>query len=154
MKKWVLVIAGTLGVCVAIAAVLSNLLARPRLSEEQFESIQVGQTLADVEDILGCKPGDYSAAEFALIPLDMQFQAEEKQERRESYCEWAADYPTSAPENANDPSRQRALAIRVWFDEDGKVIDKCRMGYDYAIPSTASRVMRRVAYWLTLPSQR
>ena len=120
-------------VCLVLVA-LALLPGRPRLTEEQFDMIDLGMTLEKVEEILRCKPGDYSASG-RLLPIDMRAYGVEQQERREPYKEWAADYPEPPHENANGPYRQDAVAIRIWFDKDNKVIDKCRMGFEYTLPS-------------------
>jgi hypothetical protein len=104
--------------------------------------IQVGMTLADVESVLGCAPGDYSLLANGCIPVDLQFFAKEQQDRQERYQEWGADTPSPRYEDGNGPNRQDALGIRVWFDANGKVIDKCRMSYGYTAPSIATQIKR------------
>lgn len=142
MGKKRLIVAASLACFASLLLVAPRLLGeRPRLAEEQFDTIQLGMTLKEVEKILGCKPGDYSLST-RLLPIDMRNYGEEKQRRTEPYKEWAADYPDPPHENANGPNRQDAVAIRVWFDEEGKVIDKCRMGHEYTIPSLGSRIKR------------
>jgi hypothetical protein len=111
------------------------------LTEEQFDRIQLGMTIREVETILRCKPGDYSLSD-GLLPINMGAYGDEQQRRTEPYKEWAADYPDPSHENENGPNRQDALAIRVWFDEEGRVIDKCRMGWEYTVPSLTARIKR------------
>jgi hypothetical protein len=127
-------------VCFACLVLGISLLlpGRPRLTEEQYDSIQLSMTLKEVEAILGCKPGDYSL-DGRLLPIDV---GEQRRRRTEPYKEWAADYPEPPHENGNGPNRQDAVAIRVWFDEEGKAIDKYRMGYEYTIPSLITRIKR------------
>jgi hypothetical protein len=145
-KKWLIVVASLVCFACIMLIVLSR--ERPRVTEEQYDAIQVGMTLVEVEEILGCAPGDYSLSG-RLLPLNMQFQGEERQGRADAYKEWAGDYPDPPHENANGPNRQDAVAIRVWFDEEGKVIDKCRMGHEYTIPSLTTRIERS---WLRFRS--
>lgn len=139
-KKW-LILAASMGCFAALVLIVPSLLReRPRLTEEQFDRIQIGMTLMEVEEILGCEPGDYSLSG-GLLPIDMYFYSE-KQRYTEPYKEWAADYPEPPHENGNGPNRQDAVAIRVWFNDEGKVSDKCRMGHEYTIPSLTTRIKR------------
>jgi hypothetical protein len=70
---------------------------------------------------------------------------QERQERKASFKEWAADTPDPRYTDANGPNRQEAIAVRVWFDEQGKVIDKCRMAYSYMFrPPTIWDRLRRL----------
>jgi hypothetical protein len=87
-----------------------------------------------------------------FLPIDMRFYAKEQQERRASFKEWAADMPVPRYTDANGPNRQDAIAVRVWFDEHGKVIDKCRMGYSYTYqpPSPWGRLKKMVSNWFSL----
>lgn len=100
--------------------------------------IQVGMSLEQVEKILGCKAGNYAYS--MLLPIDMTHYSEEQQNNPAPYREWAADTSEEPYENANGPNRRSALAVRVWFDHSGRVIDKCRMGYEYKQPTWAARI--------------
>jgi hypothetical protein len=145
-RKKLLLTVGALSLSCAILGVLATLPGRPRLTEEQFDLIQVGMSLEEIESLLRCKPGDYTRRSGGVLPINMVHYAQEQQDRREPFKEWAADYPTAPHENANGPGRQDALAIRVWFGANGKVIDKCRMGYEYTLPSPASWFTRWIRF--------
>ena len=141
VKKWLIVVASLVCFACLVLVVPILLRERPRLTEEQFGRVQLGMTLMEVEEVLGCKPDDYSLSG-ALLPIDMRNYGGEQQRRTEPYKEWAGDYPDPPHENDNGLNRQDAVAIRVWFDEKGKVIDKRRMGYEYTIPSLSTRIKR------------
>lgn len=120
----------------------------PTISEEQVASIQVGMSLNDVEAILGCPPGNYTCRN-DFLPIDMRFYATEQQEIQAPFKEWAADTPEPRYTDANGPNRQEAIAVRVWFDEHDKVIDKCRMGISYTFhpPFSWDRLKRFLPSW-------
>jgi hypothetical protein len=122
--------------------------AVPKITEEQVERIQVGMALHEVEAILGCPPGNYTYRD-DFLPLNMRFYSTEQQELQAPFMEWAADKPEPRYVDDNGPNRQEAIGIRVWFDDDDKVIDKCRMGYSYThcTPSLWDRVRRLLAKW-------
>jgi hypothetical protein len=145
MRKKITVSLG-LVVTVLIGIFLWPKSAVPKITEEQVGWIQVGMTLHQVEAILGCPPGNYTYRD-DFLPINMRLQSTEHQELEASFKEWAADKPEPRYVDDNGPNRQEAIGIRVWFDEDGKVIDKCRMGYAYThrTPSLWDRVKRLLA---------
>src|SRR5262245_13541972 len=118
------------------------------ISEEQVASIKVGMTLSEVEAILGCRPGNYTYRN-DFLPINMSFYAKEQQDNKALFREWAADMPVPRYTDGNGPNRQDAIAVRVWFDEHGKVIDKCRMGYSYTFrqPSVWVHLKRFLPKW-------
>jgi hypothetical protein len=115
----------------------------PRITEEQYTMIQVGMTHEEVEAVLGCPPGNYTTREdFLPIDLDMRVYAKEQEESRAPYMEWAAHTNDPPFANGNGPHRQNALAMRVWFDERGTVIHKCRLGIEYTPESPTDPIRR------------
>jgi hypothetical protein len=120
----------------------------PKITEEQVEMIRVGMLLCEVEAVLGCRPGNYTYRD-DFLPIDMRSYPIEQQELQLPFKEWAADEPEPRYTDANGPDRQEAIAIRVWFDERGRVVDKCRMGHSYTFrtPSLLERVKRMVFIW-------
>ena len=119
---------------------------KPRISEEQITKIQIGMTLDEVEGVLGCRPGNYTPRSHFLPIMMMKFYHRKQHEHRAPFKEWAADLPEPRYEDDNGLNRQNAVAVRVWFDEHGKVIDKCRMGYAYTPPP--SSILERINKWL------
>jgi len=121
----------------------------PKLTHYQVERIEVGMTREDVEAIFGCQPGNYTYTDDGLPPqVDMRFYAKE-QEIQAPFKEWAADQPEPSFTDPNGAYRQEAIAVRVWFNEQGKVIDKCIMGYSYACraPSPSDYLRRLLHRW-------
>jgi hypothetical protein len=152
MRRWRLLVALVgLTVVGVLAAVLMPLCVRtPRITEVQVKMIQVGMTLDEVEAVLGCSPGNYTPRK-DFLPLDMSAYGKEQQNNRAPYKEWAADTPDPRYEDDNGPDRQEAIAVRVWFDEQCRVVDKCRMGYSYTAPSIIGRIrtlIGRIRIWL------
>jgi hypothetical protein len=132
----------------AVVGILSSVLVplrvrTPRITEAQVEMIQVGMTLAEVEAVVGCRPGNYTPRK-DFLPIDMGSDSKERPYHRAPYKEWAADTPDPRYEDDNGPNRQEAIAVRVWFDEQGTVVDKYRMGYSYTPPS----IFARIRIWL------
>jgi hypothetical protein len=115
----------------------------PRFVEDQYDRIAIGMTFAEVEQIFGCPPGNY-AKKRDLLPINMSAYGEEKRTSRAMYREWAADTTDPLYTDGNGPNRRDALAVRVWFDDGGKVIDKCRMGYAYTQSSFFQKILRSV----------
>lgn len=118
---------------------------KPRISEDQITKIRIGMTLDEVEAVLGCRPGNYTPRN-DFLPIKMEFYDRKQQEHRAPFKEWAADLPEPRYKDDNGPNRQNAVAVRVWFDEYGKVIDKCRMGYAYTPPP--SSIHEKIKKWL------
>ncbi len=102
----------------------------PRFTEDQYERIQLGMTLAEVEAVLGCPPGNYA-------PVDLVSMARGKQPR----TDWAADVPEPL---FND--QQRALCIHVLFDADGKVKEKHCTRMTYFPPTLLERLRAWVGW--------
>src|SRR5262245_54377140 len=57
----------------------------PKFTKEQFDKIQVGMTLAEVEAVLGCKPGNHTNDEDLLSFVS--------RDQTHKYIDWAADEP-------------------------------------------------------------
>src|SRR6516165_10504661 len=123
-----------------IAVIVWLWLVTPRISEEQVEMIQVGMSLGEVEAILGCRPGNYTDNS-DLLPIEMDPYSLHQQQRRKSFKEWATYLPEQ-PTHTDSMGRilRDSIGVRVWFDEHGKVIDKCRMGYTYHFRSISDRL--------------
>jgi hypothetical protein len=68
------------------------------------------------------------------------------QEQKDLFKEWATDKPESRYTDASGPNRQNAIAIRVWFDENGEVADKCKIDISYTCcpPSVLDHIKRLV----------
>lgn len=139
LKLGLVALLGVIGVWAYLHVFASPL---PRIDEKQVKMIQVGMTLDEVEQLLGCKPGNYAHAN--LLPINMWAYSDEQRNNPAPYKEWAADTSEEPYENANGPNRHSGLAVRVWFDENGRVLDKCRMGYEYTPPTWFTRVKRAV----------
>jgi hypothetical protein len=151
LRRWIAVCAALLVLllaCTVLAPRRSVSKIRPRITEEQVASIHVGMSLQEVEHLLGCQPGNYTCRT-DFLPLNMDFASEEQRERKEIFQEWAADTCDPLYTDANGPNRQEALAIRVWFDEQGKVIDKHRMGIAYTLrpPTLWDRLNAWILNW-------
>src|SRR5579884_3018992 len=115
VRRVALSLAGLVAAGVVVAVLMGQWKATPRITEEQVEKIQVGMTLEQVDAVLGCRPGNYTPRQ-DFLPIDIRFYEEEKQVRRASYKEWAADTPDPRYTDGNGPDRQEAIAVRVWFD--------------------------------------
>jgi hypothetical protein len=134
---------------VAAAAALSLFLrpsATPTITEEQVARIHVGMSLAEVEGLLGCPPGNYTYHN-DFLPIDMRDYEPELQRLQEPFREWAAN--TSDPQytDAYGANWKDAIAVRVWFDKQGRVIAKFRLGHSYTLHPTS--VLDRLLEWLS-----
>jgi hypothetical protein len=115
----------------------------PRFTEDQYRKIHVGMTRDEVETLLGCPPGDYAQGR-DLLPIDIGMY--EPVIPSAPYLEWVADTTDEPYADANGPHRQDALGIRVWFDDEGRVIDKYRMGYGYSPSSPLRKALRSLGF--------
>lgn len=136
-KKWLLSV-----LALALLALAAGLFVAwntpPRLTQEQYDRISVGMTLEEVEAILKCPPGVYSQSD-VLLPLDKWISDAEKPKPQASHHDWAAD--TTDPVSHG----RTALVIRVFFDDEGRVIDKYRVYVEYSSePGFLERVLRSV----------
>jgi hypothetical protein len=150
LRRWITVCICLLLLLFAGAAISPHRDPPPKITEEQVELIQVGMSLHEVEAILDCRPGNYTYRD-DFLPIDMEAYSKEQQERKANFKEWAADTPDPQYTDDNGPNRQEAIAVRVWFDADGKVIDKCRMGYSYTWrqPTLFDRLKKLIPTWIT-----
>src|SRR5580765_8262874 len=102
MRKWVLL--GLLA-CVLVAAlalVPSSSRPRHRINPETFARITTGMTLAEVQEMMGVPPGDYTTRP-SVHPVDLFGSFTGKPP-----MEWVSD----------------AGAISIWFNEHGRVFSK------------------------------
>jgi hypothetical protein len=112
-----------------IAAVLASLAVvwllprTPRITEEQFDQIQVGMTLSEVETVLGCRPGNHTY-HHGVPNIDTK-------QREQDFKEWAADTKEPRHPDAIGSQGREAVVMKVWFDANGRVMDKRSMGYAY-----------------------
>jgi len=111
----------------------------PKITDEQFDKIQVGMTLAEVNAVLSCTPGNHTCQRV--------FGCEPDTEHEDDQCkEWIADKPEPRYSDQDGPDRQDAISIIVWFDRSGAVVDKLRtpISYPYCPPSTWEEFRRLV----------
>jgi hypothetical protein len=117
----------------------------PRFTNEMFERIQTGMTQGEVEAILKCPPGDYTSAK--LLPLTAEcWLSRQDLSGDDRSSEWAADMPESAFEYEFSPSQRLSLAIRVWFNPDGKATGKERLDITHRQSSLLERLRAWVAW--------
>ena len=132
MRKKILL---CIGVAVLVLSGVFLLLRRdkPTITEEQVQKIQAGMSLNDVEAILGWSPGNYSRTD---DPLPIEFW--ERPGR--TYRDWIADTPETQHTDSIGFDWQEVIIVRVWFDEQGKVIDKASSSTIYTPPSIWDRI--------------
>jgi hypothetical protein len=106
----------------------------PRFTEEQFARIHNGMTLAEVEAVLGCPPGNYSADGQLLILVEIETA---KPGQVAAFGrQWACDLPGGNRKLNEQP----ALGVSVHFNADGRVTDKDRVFYMYIPPTLLERL--------------
>jgi hypothetical protein len=131
-------IAAVLAACVLIWLWRST----PKITEDQVKRIQPGMTLTEVNAILGCRPGNYTWEE-RFLPLGGTGQSLELQNGKDRCKVWAADKPEPRYTDASGPDRQDAIVVRVWFDENGRVVGCVVWGSDtYSPPSFRDHIRR------------
>jgi hypothetical protein len=133
---------GLIAVVLAGLAVVWLLPRTPKITEEQFDKIQVGMTLAEVEAVLGCRPGNHTC-HHAVPNIDTN-------QREQDFKEWAADTREPRHPDAIGSQGHEAVVVKVWFDTNGRVMDKRSMGYAYTynpsfIVYQFRRLLRKIA---------
>jgi hypothetical protein len=111
-----LVVAGTVA-----WATLSH---RPLITREQYNRIQPGMTLADVEAVFGVPPGDYTSSSRPPATNSGSFPEGPPHPDGATFIQWAAEACTPQLQPGGNEHVRMALGIRVYFDEQGQVASK------------------------------
>jgi hypothetical protein len=113
----------------------------PKITEEQVNRIRPAMTLAEVGAVLGCPPGNHTCVHgyTGMAHLASAYGAH----RKEAFKDWAADKPDDRF-TVFGRDVQKGIAVRAWFDGDGRVINNSSVVYSY----TSRSILDRIRRWL------
>ena len=136
-KRWFLRLA--LVAILGTAGFVAFLLTQPRspINLQNFEKIQIGMTLAEVEAIIGLSPGDYSTGDLILIEQTTQIGNERRVVRYDTNEPWEKKISfrrKSTAKTHKDAWTCDTGLIWLWFDPNDLVFAKhfasARRSYD------------------------
>jgi hypothetical protein len=118
-RKRILLTVGLLVVAaVAVGSALSIALPRPRINLGSYQRINAGMDRSAVEDIIGCPPGDYSAAPGRTV-------AGAGERQTEMYMDLILrDIAADDPWRPEVAWWSDAGGLLIWFNSRGQVVGK------------------------------
>jgi hypothetical protein len=138
-RRLILAVVALAGLIAAAGVGLVALDRRRLITMEQYDRIQPGMTLAEVEAVLGLPPGDYASPDW---PRGMSARdvAKGLDLDRVAVTRWVAECCPPFAEPGEVYRRRIVLEMRVFVDGRGKVISKDGHFIGYQSPSALEKV--------------